>query len=108
MTSSLTGASFSLDASTLAILACSITALLGLLLLFVWSRDRMRALAWWGSAYLIGGFSVALWGVEGALDGYIPQGLPNAMLFIACGMMWNAARLFHSRGINWLAMSAGA
>ena len=45
---------------------------------------------------------------RGRSTGYLPPGLPNAMLFIACGMMWNAARLFHSRGINWLAMSAGA
>jgi diguanylate cyclase (GGDEF)-like protein len=108
MSSSLANASITLDASTLAVLACCITALLGLLLLFVWSRDRLRALAWWGTAYLIGGFSVALWSADDLLAGYLPAGLANAMLFVACGMMWNAARLFHSRGINWLAMSAGA
>lgn len=96
----------SLDSGTLAILACCITALLGMLLLFIWSRDRMRALAWWGSAYLLGGFSVALWAAEGTAGDF--RGIPNAILFFACGMMWNAARLFHSRGIHWLSMSAGA
>jgi diguanylate cyclase (GGDEF)-like protein len=99
-------ASLVLDSSTLAILACCITALLGMLLLFVWSRDRLRALAWWGSAYLLGGFSAALWTIESAIGDL--HGVPNALLFIACGMMWNAARLFHHRGIHWLAMSAGA
>ncbi len=98
--------SLTLDASTLAILACCITALLGLLLLFVWSRDRLRALAWWGTAYLLGGFSVALWAIEGVIGDF--RGIPNALLFIACGMMWNAARLFHKRGVRWLEMSIGA
>jgi len=99
-------ATLSLDSGTLAILACCIAALLGMLLLFVWNRDRMRALAWWGTAYLLGGFSVALWAAESSAGEF--RGIPNALLFFACGMMWNAARLFHSRGIHWLAMSAGA
>jgi diguanylate cyclase (GGDEF)-like protein len=99
-------ASLSLDSPTLAILACCITALLGTLLLFVWSRDRMRALAWWGTAYLLGGFSVALWIVEGTPGAY--HGIPSALLFLACGMMWNAVRLFQARTIHWLAMMAGS
>src|SRR5436309_14196487 len=93
--------SFSLDASTLIIVASCITTLLGSMLLFVWSRDRIRALAWWGTAYLVGGFSVALWTIERNLEGILPAGFPNAMLFVACGMMWNAARLFHGRPIRW-------
>ena len=30
------------------------------------------------------------------------------MVFIACGMVWNAARLFHGRRILWWALSTGA
>ena len=30
------------------------------------------------------------------------------MLFIACGMIWSAARLFHGRPVLWGAMCAGA
>ena len=39
-----------LDISTLFIVATCVSALLGLLLLFAWTQDRIRALAWWGAA----------------------------------------------------------
>ena len=38
----------------------------------------------------------------------MPSGFANALIFIACGMIWNAARLFHSRNVLWTAMLAGA
>jgi len=96
-----------LDISTLFIVATCVSALLGLLLLFAWTQDRIRALAWWGAAYLLGGFAVALWIVDGG-SGFIPSGLSNALLFGACGMVWSAARLFHGRSVLWPAMVAGA
>ena len=42
-----------LDVKALFIVATCITALLGLLLLFAYFQDRIKALAWWGTAYLI-------------------------------------------------------
>src|SRR5262249_61549994 len=39
-----------LDVTTLFITATCITALLGLLLLSAWAQERIRALAWWGTA----------------------------------------------------------
>ena len=57
-----------LDVPTLAFVAVCIAALLGLLLIFAWVQQRnMRALAWWGSAYLIGASSIALWGAPAPL-----------------------------------------
>jgi len=99
---------FSLDASTLVVVATCITTLLGMFLLFVSKRDSVRALAWWGSAYIIGGFSVALWSRSGALPDSMYASLPHALLFVACGMMWSAARLFHGRNVLWVSMFAGA
>lgn len=101
-------APIALDVTTLFFVATSITALLGLFLLFAWLQDRIRALAWWGAAYLIGGFSVAVWSVESLISPPLPPGLSNALLFIACGMIWNAARLFHGRPIRWGSLFAGA
>jgi diguanylate cyclase (GGDEF)-like protein len=101
------GLSISLDVSTLFVVATCVTALLGLFLLFAWKQDRIRALGWWGAAYLLGGFAVGLWAVQGYGSPFIPIGLPNAMLLVACGMMWSAARLFHGRNVLWLAMLAG-
>jgi diguanylate cyclase (GGDEF)-like protein len=97
-----------LDVTTLFVVAICVTGLLGLLLLFAYVQDRVRALAWWGSAYLVGGFSVAIWSIENHLSPPLPPGTANAMLFISCGMIWNAARLFHGRPVLWGAMAAGA
>jgi diguanylate cyclase (GGDEF)-like protein len=97
-----------LDISTLFVVATCVTALLGVFLLFAWMQDRVRALAWWGTAYLIGGFSVAVWSIESLVSPPLPAGSANALLFIACGMIWNAARLFHGRPVLWGALAAGA
>ncbi len=95
----------SLDITTLFVVAICVTALLGLFLLYAWTQERIRALAWWGAAYLIGGFSAALWCIGGP---YVPASWPSALLFVACGMIWSAARLFHGRSVLWPAMLAGA
>jgi diguanylate cyclase (GGDEF)-like protein len=97
-----------LDLTTLFITATCITALLGLLLLSAWAQERIRALAWWGTAYLIGGFSVAIWSIENLISPPLPTGTANALLFFACGMIWTAARIFHGRPVLWGAMSAGS
>ena len=90
------------------IVGSCVTALLGLFLLSAWAQQRIRALAWWGAAYLVGGFSVALWSIENLISPPLPFGIANALLFLACGMMWSAARIFHGRPVRWGAMAAGA
>ncbi|HYI30949.1 MAG TPA: GGDEF domain-containing protein, partial [Bradyrhizobium sp.] len=97
-----------LDTATLFTVATCVTGLLGVFILGVWIQERgTRALAWWGAAYLIGGSAVSLWGVQ---DGAPPitQAVPNALLFIACGMIWNGARVFHGRTVLPGSLSAGA
>src|SRR5215472_12362840 len=81
-------APIALDVTTLFVAAGCITALLGLLLLSAWAQERIRALAWWGTAYLVGGFSVAIWSVESMISPPLPAGVANALLFVACGMIW--------------------
>jgi diguanylate cyclase (GGDEF)-like protein len=97
-----------LDVATLFVVATCVTGLLGLLLLFAFAKTRIPALAWWGAAYLIGGFSVAAWNLEGLVSPPLPTGIANALLFIACGMMWNAARVFHGRPVLASALIGGA
>jgi diguanylate cyclase (GGDEF)-like protein len=96
-----------LDARTLFIVTSCVTALLGVLLLFAWRHDRVGALAWWGAAYLVGAFAVSLWAI-GASTNSLPASVPTAVLMVACGMSWNAARVFHARAVLWPAMLAGA
>ena len=101
-------ASTSLDIGTLFVTATCVTALLGVFLLFAWMQDRIAALAWWGAAYLIGGFSGALWRLDGVVSPLLPTGIADVLLFIAVGMIWTAARLFHGRPVRWAAMCFGA
>ena len=100
--------SSSLDMTTLSVVAVCIAALMGLFLLFAWLQQRsVRALAWWGSAYLIGASSIALWAAP-SLPYNMPAELPGALAFVACGMIWNGVRLFHGRPLLPLATFAGA
>lgn len=97
-----------LDTETLFVVAVLLTTMLGLLLLFMWKQDHYDALAWLGYSYLIGGFAVAYANAEWMVTPPLPHGIANALLFFACGMTWNAARLLHGRRVLWAEMSLGA
>lgn len=105
-----------LDLQTLFVVATCITALLGLFLLVLWIQDRsIRALGWWGTAYLIGGIAVASWVVGPMVSPIWSDEIAPALLFVCCGMIWTGARNFHGRkilpfaalmgGIVWLIAS---
>lgn len=98
----------SLDIGTLFVIASCVTSLLGVFLLFAYLQDRIPALALWGAAYLIGGFSGAIWRMGDQITPPLPASTPNVMLFLAVGMIWSAARLFHGRPISWGGMFLGA
>jgi len=88
-----------LDVPTLSFVAVCISAVLGLMLIFAWFQERnSRALAWWGAAYLIGASSMALWSAPSPLFALPPE-VPAALIFVACGMIWNGVRLFHGRPV---------
>ena len=101
-------ASLALDFGTLFVIAICVTSLLGLFLLFAWTQERNRALAWWGVAYLLGGASGALGRFGNLIIPALPPSLSTALLFVALGMIWNAGRLFHGRPVHWGAMFFGA
>jgi len=108
MFASFAEASMSLDIGTLSVIAICVTSLLGLFLLFAWSQDGTTALAWWGTAYLLGGLSGAMWRLADVMTLPVPESVPDVLLFIAVGMIWSAARLFHGRPVLWGAMCFGA
>jgi diguanylate cyclase (GGDEF)-like protein len=98
----------SLDTSTLYTVATMIAALLGMMLLFFGFQERIAALKWWGSAYLVGAASVALWTFGAARFGDTFALVLNATGFLTCGMVWNAARLFHGRKLSYPGLVLGA
>ncbi len=97
-----------LDVPTLSFVAICIAALLGLFLTVAWMQQRdVRALAWWGAAYLIGAFAMVLWSAPAHLF-RVPPEISSALMFVACGMIWNGVRLFQGRRLLPLAVFAGA
>src|ERR1700720_2169550 len=98
----------SLDSHTLYFIATMIAAMLGVMLLVFGKNENIPALKWWGSAYLLGAASVALWTLaSNALGGMLSLAL-NAVGFVACGMVWNASRVFHGRKPNLPGLVLGA
>jgi diguanylate cyclase (GGDEF)-like protein len=98
----------SFDISTLYLFATMVAAMLGAMLLFFGNQEKIPALKWWGSAYLLGAAAVAASTIAGARFGDIASLAMNAAGFIACGMVWNAARVFHGRKPNIPGLVLGA
>src|ERR1700756_4929405 len=97
-----------LDISTLYLVAAMMAAMLGAMLLFFGKQESIPALKWWGTAYLLGAASVALWTLASSALGETLSLALNAVGFVACGMVWNAARVFHGRKPNLPGLVLGA
>src|ERR1700726_3038544 len=98
----------SLDTSTLYLVATMVAAMLGAMLLLFGRQENIAALKWWGTAYLLGAASVALWTLGGDRFGEMLSLALSAVGFIACGMVWNASRVFHGRNPNLPGLVLGA
>jgi diguanylate cyclase (GGDEF)-like protein len=96
------------DTSTLYLFATMVAGMLGAMLVYFGKQENILALKWWGAAYLLGAASVAIWTVAGStLGGPLSLAL-NAVGFLACGMVWSAARVFHGRKLNLPGLVLGA
>ncbi|MFL6813146.1 MAG: diguanylate cyclase [Bradyrhizobium sp.] len=98
----------SLDTTTLYLVAAMVAAMLGAMLLFFGSQENIPALRWWGTAYLLGAASIALWTLAASSLGEVLSLALNAVGFLACGMVWNASRVFHGRKPNLPGLVLGA
>jgi diguanylate cyclase (GGDEF)-like protein len=98
----------SLDISTLYIVAALVGVMLGGMLLFFGRQQKIPALNWWGAAYILGAVSIGVWTLTSSLlDERLALAF-NAVGFVACGMVWSAARVFHGRQPNWIGLPLGA
>src|SRR3954469_6164192 len=98
----------SLDTPTLYLVATLVAAMLGAMLLYFGRQEKIPALNWWGIAYILGAASVEIWSLASAILGDTLSLAFNAVGFVACGMMWNAARVFHGRQPSWPGLFLGA
>lgn len=98
-----------LDLRTILAVGVVIAIGLGVLLLSVWTRDRsVRAFAWWGAAYLIGGSAVSIWMARSDYLEPFSVHAPAVLIFTGCGVAWNGARVFRGREFSPAGLCAGA
>src|SRR5467141_3588891 len=97
-----------LDSDTLYFVATVVAAPVALMLLLFVDHENNPALKWWGTAYLLGAASVALWTLASGTLGEMLSLALNAVGFVACGMVWNASRVFHGRKPNLPGLVLGA
>jgi diguanylate cyclase (GGDEF)-like protein len=98
----------SFDTSTLYLFATMVAGMLGAMLLLFGKQENIPALKWWGTAYLLGASSVAIWTIGGATLGEPLLLALHALGFAACGMVWSAARVFRGRKPNLPGLLFGA
>ena len=98
----------SFDTSTLYLFATMVAGMLGAMLVFFGRQENIAALKWWGTAYLLGAASVAIWTIGGSKLGDTLLLALNAVGFAACGIVWNASRVFHGRKPNLPGLVFGA
>jgi signal transduction histidine kinase len=88
---------------TLFFLTSVTAAFLGLVLVALWIQDRkLRMLAIWGAAELLGGIGMGLVAARGHISDGLSIVVANTVVLTACGLAWNGARSFEGRRPRWL------
>lgn len=96
-----------IDIVSLSAFASFIAILLGALLAGFWYHQRISALGLWAGAYMLGGLATAA-GLWASASGHWLIALLSQMAgFVACGLIWAAARYFHGRDASVLEIAAG-
>ena len=98
-----------LDISTLFAVTVFTTGLGGLLLLFAWLQARgTKALAWWGTAFIISSVSTALFGGRALIADVWSMQASGALMMLAYALLWTGARVFEGRKPILPVIAAGA
>src|SRR4029079_2727823 len=78
-------------------------------LLFVWAQNlALRAVCWWGFAYLTRLASIGLFGMYGEWRLLFSVDCAKALLFTACAVTWTGARVFDGRPVEPVYLVTGA
>jgi diguanylate cyclase (GGDEF)-like protein len=87
-----------LDIPTLFVVTVFTTAVVGFLLLFSWLQNRStRALAWWGTAFVLLAPAIGLFGLRGTVADVWSIQIANTLLMLGYGVLWTGARVFENR-----------
>jgi diguanylate cyclase (GGDEF)-like protein len=96
-----------LDMPTITLVSFSATAILGLVLCFIWWRERSSALiGWWGVAQLVMSSGIAFAGAAAFTNDSSLVVFGQALMVLSAAIMWMAVRKFEGRQLNplWVAV----
>jgi hypothetical protein len=98
-----------IELKTLYLTSVCVTALLGFLLLFVWSQHpAIQALWWWAAAEFALAVGLALLGLRETIH-HIPSiALGNAVIALSAALFWIGARVLERRKPDYRWMFAGS
>ena len=90
-----------LDMLTTSITAISVSGILGLVLLFAWSRDTATPLVgWWGLSQLVIGIGIVVALVAARNGNDALHALGQACMILSFSLMWMALRRFEGRTLS--------
>lgn len=96
-----------LDMPTIGLVSFSATAILGLVLTFIWWRERSSALiGWWGAAQLVMSAGIAVANAGAIKNEAALVAFGQASMIMAAAIMWMAVREFEGRRTDpvWVAL----
>jgi len=96
-----------LDMPTISLVSLSATTLIGLLLCFVWWRERSNALiGWWGVGQLLMAAGIAFASAASFVNDDALSAFGQALMVLSAAISWMAVREFVGRSLNplWVAV----
>lgn len=97
-----------LDPATLTVAFVLLSAVLGTLLLFSWVLNRkVKALAWWGSAFWLIAVGIGSANLAKGQPAYAVLLVANALALLCYGVLYTGCRIFNGRSASITATLAG-
>jgi diguanylate cyclase (GGDEF)-like protein len=95
-----------LDMPTISVVSISVTAILGLVLILAWWRERTSPLTgWWGLALLIMSLGIVIAAAASQVNDGLSVTLGQATMILSGALMWMAIRQFEERKVHLLWMA---
>jgi diguanylate cyclase (GGDEF)-like protein len=92
-----------LDMPTISLVSLSATTILGLLLCFIWWRERSSTLiGWWGVAQLVMATGIAFASAGSFASSAALTAFGQSLMLLSAAVMWMAVREFEGRCLNVL------
>ena len=101
-------AAVNIEVNTLYHVSVTVSALLGILLLYNWRFSRgVPAVAWWGAGMFFIAVGLALVAARGAIHPVLSIAAANAVILIGAALLWTGIRIFDGRKPHLIGLFGG-